>query len=373
MSPSHRASFVCFLLCLWGTSSALQSRRCAATDRLIASRQHNRDLLSSGREERPSHGIELDSLVDAGLLVRGGASSDMVESESILASQIQSVFLKLLTSLEKRSPSLAGSVRQFLERIESLSGFKLLPPQKKKKKKKKQDSKKKKKRAKKETKSLESSSSSLPASSSSLAAKKKKKLETTQQENNKQTATSRKKKTKKKQDTASAYVTTAIKHKSSQATEHLRKEIKHTSPNYRIQRELKAFLADPPPNLQVKVGKNLRVWIVTMTGGPNTIYQGETFQLRIAFPAQYPTVPPSVYFLPPNIPVHEHVYTNGDICLSLLGKDWRPTMTAQSIAVSILSILSSAQSKSLPMDNARHALNKPGEYQKDWVYHDDNC
>lgn len=147
------------------------------------------------------------------------------------------------------------------------------------------------------------------------------------------------------------------------------KEIKSSSPNYRIQRELKAFLADPPPNLSVKVGKNIRIWIVTMEGAANTIYEGETFKLRIAFPAQYPQVPPSVYFLPPHIPVHEHVYTNGDICLSLLGKDWRPTMTAQSIAVSILSILSSAQSKSLPMDNARHAQNRPGQYQKDWVYH----
>ena len=149
--------------------------------------------------------------------------------------------------------------------------------------------------------------------------------------------------------------------------------MKSTSPNYRIQRELKAFIKDPPPNLTVQVGKNLRIWIVTMKGAVGTIYEGETFRLRISFPAQYPTVPPSVYFLPPNIPVHEHVYTNGDICLSLLGKDWRPTMTAQSIAVSILSILSSAQSKTLPMDNAMHAQNKPGAYQKDWVYHDDNC
>lgn len=146
-----------------------------------------------------------------------------------------------------------------------------------------------------------------------------------------------------------------------------------SSPNYRIQRELKQFLKDPPPNLTVKVGKNIRVWIIQMKGAKNTIYEGETFKLRVSFPAAYPTVPPSVYFLPPHIPVHEHVYTNGDICLSLLGKDWRPTMTAQSIAVSILSILSSATSKSLPMDNARHAQNKPGEYQKDWVYHDDNC
>ena len=157
------------------------------------------------------------------------------------------------------------------------------------------------------------------------------------------------------------------------AAEWTSKDIKSTSPNYRIQRELKAFLQDPPPNLSVKVGKNIRVWIVTLRGAANTIYEGETFQLRIAFPPQYPQVPPSVYFLPPHIPVHEHVYTNGDICLSLLGKDWRPTMTAQSIAVSILSILSSAQSKSLPMDNARHAQNRPGQYQKDWVYHDDNC
>jgi ubiquitin-conjugating enzyme E2 W len=154
---------------------------------------------------------------------------------------------------------------------------------------------------------------------------------------------------------------------------HLQKDLKSSSPNYRIQRELKAFVKDPPPHLRVRVGKNLRIWIVTMQGAPNTIYEGETFQLRIQFPPKYPTVPPSVYFLPPNIPQHEHVYTNGDICLSLLGKDWAPTMTAQSIAVSILSILSSARSKSLPMDNAQHALNRPGKYQKDWIYHDDNC
>ena len=135
---------------------------------------------------------------------------------------------------------------------------------------------------------------------------------------------------------------------------------------------MKEFIKSPPPNLSVQVGSNIRVWIVSMIGANGTIYEGEVYKLRISFPKEYPSVPPSVYFLKGYIPKHEHVYTNGDICLSLLGKDWRPTMTAQSIAVSILSILSSAQSKSLPMDNARHAGNKPGEYQKDWVYHDDN-
>jgi ubiquitin-conjugating enzyme E2 W len=153
---------------------------------------------------------------------------------------------------------------------------------------------------------------------------------------------------------------------------HMTADLKSTNPNYRIQRELKEFLRDPPTNLKVRVGSNIRTWIITMEGAAGSVYEGETYKLRVSFPQGYPTVPPSVYFLSPP-PLHEHVYTNGDICLSLLGKDWKPTMTAQSIALSILSILSSASSKSLPMDNARHSQNKPGQYQKDWIYHDDNC
>lgn len=157
-----------------------------------------------------------------------------------------------------------------------------------------------------------------------------------------------------------------------QAQSHVNKELKMTNPNYRIQRELKEFLKAPPPNLSVKVGKNIRIWIITMKGTKGSLYEGETYRLRVQFPPNYPTEPPSVYFLQPT-PRHEHVYTNGDICLSLLGKDWRPNMTAQSIAMSILSILSGAGRKSLPMDNAAHAQNKPGQKQDDWVYHDDNC
>ena len=122
----------------------------------------------------------------------------------------------------------------------------------------------------------------------------------------------------------------------------------------------------------MSVGKNIRVWIVTFNMPEDTIYAGEKYRLRIQFPKDYPTQPPSVYFMKPT-PRHEHVYTNGDICLSLLGKDWRPTMTAQSLAVSIMSILSGARKKSLPMDNARQAMNKPGQKQDDWIYHDDNC
>ena len=153
----------------------------------------------------------------------------------------------------------------------------------------------------------------------------------------------------------------------------LSNNLKSSNPNYRIQRELKEFISSPPPGLSVKIsGKNVRLWIITLTMPENTIYAGDIYKLRIQFPNNYPTSPPSVYFLPPT-PRHEHVYTNGDICLSLLGKDWRPIMTAQSLAQAIMSILCGAQRKSLPMDNSRHAGNKPGQRQDDWVYHDDNC
>jgi ubiquitin-conjugating enzyme E2 W len=101
----------------------------------------------------------------------------------------------------------------------------------------------------------------------------------------------------------------------------------------------------------VSVGSNIRVWIVTLTGADGTLYAGEKYKLKMIFPKDYPTKPPSVYFLKP-CPRHVHVYTNGDICLNLLGRDWRPTMTAESLAVSILSMLSSAKEKRLPQDNA---------------------
>ena len=99
----------------------------------------------------------------------------------------------------------------------------------------------------------------------------------------------------------------------------------------------------------------MKSWIVTIYGANQTKYEGERFKLKFIFPIDYPIKPPIVYFLKPT-PRHEHVYSNGDICLSTLGKDWQPTMTAQSIAIGILSMLSSAKEKKKPPDNAMRKL-----------------
>jgi ubiquitin-conjugating enzyme E2 W len=273
------------------------------------------------------------------MISRGGAV-EMSEDDDADGLEALRRFVKALLNLsEKVSPGLSKVIKCLSRTIENVLGVRLMPEKKKKLKKKKRSGEK-----------------SFPDPVKAKTNVSSKRTRSTSSPMSSKSATPSKTKTPS----------------SSKVKEHFTKDLKSTSPNYRIQQELKKFLADPPPNLSVTVGKNLRVWIVTMKGAESTIYEGETFRLRISFPPAYPSVPPSVYFLPPNIPVHEHVYTNGDICLSLLGKDWRPTMTAQSIAVSILSILSSAQSKSLPMDNAQHSHRKPGQYQKDWVYHDDN-
>lgn len=282
------------------------------------------------RTTNACHPAVPSNALDCNLLsMRGGEIqlSDSGES-GFVVTKLRNIVRSLLHFGDKSVPPFSALLRFCLKTVESLTGTKILPAKKSKKK--------------------------------SMQAKRK-------EAENSTTATEddvRKTKPKK---------TSVLKKPSATTKKHLSTNIKNTNPNYRIQKELKEFIKSPPPNLSVQVGSNMRVWIVTIVGAESTIYEGEVFKLRVSFPAQYPTVPPSVYFLQGHIPTHEHVYTNGDICLSLLGKDWRPTMTAQSIAVSILSILSSAQSKSLPMDNARHAGNKPGEYQKDWVYHDDNC
>jgi ubiquitin-conjugating enzyme E2 W len=144
------------------------------------------------------------------------------------------------------------------------------------------------------------------------------------------------------------------------------------STSSRLQKEIKQFMENPPDNCKLNVGSNIRVWVINIKGSDGTIYAGEEYKLKMIFPKDYPSKPPSVYFLKP-CPRHEHVYSNGDICLNLLGRDWRPTLTAQTLAVSILSMLSSAKEKTLPQDNAMHADSPPGQQQENWMYHDDRC
>ena len=53
---------------------------------------------------------------------------------------------------------------------------------------------------------------------------------------------------------------------------------------------------------------NISVWIISFTGAPGTLYDGEKYKLRFKFPERYPFESPSVMFVGDNVPVHPHIY-----------------------------------------------------------------
>ncbi|KEP62643.1 UNVERIFIED_CONTAM: ubiquitin conjugating enzyme E2, putative [Hammondia hammondi] len=155
------------------------------------------------------------------------------------------------------------------------------------------------------------------------------------------------------------------------AMRHLQRRFSPGHANYRIQKELQAFLSNPPPNCRVYVHpSNIRVWLIEMTGMEGSPYANEMYRLKVVIPPDYPFSPPTCFFLQP-APVHVHVYSNGDVCLNLLGSDWRPSLSISAVAVAILSMLTSAKQKQLPTDNAAHMDVPAGHHGTQFLYHDD--
>ncbi len=81
---------------------------------------------------------------------------------------------------------------------------------------------------------------------------------------------------------------------------------------------------------------------------------------------------PEVVFKTP-APMHPHIYSNGHICLNILGEDWSPALTVKSICLSIISMLSSATEKGRPKDDERYStFCNHGPKSSRFVYHDDS-
>jgi ubiquitin-conjugating enzyme E2 W len=90
---------------------------------------------------------------------------------------------------------------------------------------------------------------------------------------------------------------------------------------------------------------------------PNPIYTSQTFRLRFLFSDKYPIEPPEVTFLPLTtpprpIPMHPHIYTNGIICLDLLGtQGWSPVQNVESVCLSLQSMLTGNEKAERPQGN----------------------
>ncbi|EMG49429.1 Ubiquitin-conjugating enzyme, putative (Ubiquitin carrier protein, putative) [Candida maltosa Xu316] len=73
------------------------------------------------------------------------------------------------------------------------------------------------------------------------------------------------------------------------------------------------------------------------------------------------------------IPMHPHIYSNGHICLNLLGDDWTPACSIESTLLSIQSMLNTNDRYERPPDDASYIKGAPlNPKNSRFVYHDDS-
>lgn len=116
------------------------------------------------------------------------------------------------------------------------------------------------------------------------------------------------------------------------------KGIKHITQR-RIQKELKEMELDPPFGISgsPKDKKNINLWDCVLVGPEDTPYSGGIFQMFIKFPADYPFKPPKIRFKTKIY--HCNISKEGNICLDILKKKWKPSITISGVLRGIQTLL----------------------------------
>nr|CAD2178131.1 unnamed protein product [Meloidogyne enterolobii] len=126
----------------------------------------------------------------------------------------------------------------------------------------------------------------------------------------------------------------------------------------RIQKELLDFNLEPPALCSAgPINGDLFNWQATITGPPNSAYQGGVIFLNIKFPNDYPFKPPQVRF---TTKIYAP-YVNSDLgtmCLDILTSKWSPALTISKVLISICSMLGEVNSKHAYYNTAREWTRK---------------
>lgn len=113
----------------------------------------------------------------------------------------------------------------------------------------------------------------------------------------------------------------------------------------------------------------------------NELYpEADFYKLCIKITPGYPVDSPEVTFITPTnadnsvkVPMHPHIYSNGHICLNLLGNDWTPACGVETIVLSIQSMLANNSVNERPPGDDRYVKYGPSNPKKThFVYHDDS-
>ncbi|KAK7941287.1 ubiquitin-conjugating enzyme [Apiospora aurea] len=131
-----------------------------------------------------------------------------------------------------------------------------------------------------------------------------------------------------------------------------------------------------PPGITLVKADDLQEWLLDIQVlDQNPIYAGETYRLKFRFGKQYPIEPPEVVFTKQEnrpIPMHPHIYSNGIICLDLLGSSgWSPVQNVESVCMSIQSMLTGNTKNHRPEGDADFvSTNKARPKDIEFYYHD---
>ncbi|KAK7083645.1 ubiquitin-conjugating enzyme E2 Ze, partial [Halocaridina rubra] len=131
--------------------------------------------------------------------------------------------------------------------------------------------------------------------------------------------------------------------------------------SHRVKRDLKCIFSDPLPGIFVVPEEENLFRVHCLIIGPfDTPYEGGLFHFLVRFGPQYPLHPPRVRFLTTGggaVRFNPNLYSNGKVCLSILGTwsgpAWSPASNLSSLLLSLQSLMN---------ENPYH--NEPG-YEKE--------
>jgi len=148
----------------------------------------------------------------------------------------------------------------------------------------------------------------------------------------------------------------------------------------RLGKELGKIKNSLPPGITLVEAENLEEWMLDIEVlDQNPLYLNQVFRLKFKFSDKYPIEPPEVTFLKQDspsrpVPIHPHIYTNGIICLDLLGdQGWSPVQNVESVCMSIQSMLTGNTKNERPPDDEQFtARNKQRPRDINFYYHDND-